>query len=239
MLLGVAALLRVQGFFFFPTETYAVYGSLLVGLVAAGLILSGPILLSRARSAFLIRLQEERFSRVSQAIEELNPTDLKTIINLNREQMDQYHALTMAQAADAYKRAQFAMLLGFLILVLGALATFGRLTNGSAETYTAGALTSLGTLLSGFVARTFLTTYRDSLSQLNFFFEQPLVSSYLLTAERLSSQVSAGKKDDALVRIIDRILTATISRSAHPQNRKPETGGGKDDAPPDPSETTP
>jgi hypothetical protein len=63
-------------------------------------------------------------------------------------------------------------------------------SNGASQAVIGG-LSGVGSALSGYIAATFLQARRESLSQLNHYFRQPLATSYLLTAERLADKVSA------------------------------------------------
>jgi len=67
---------------------------------------------------------------------------------------------------------------------VGATDTTARIVTGS--------LTGVGGVLSGYITKTFLNDRRTALSQLNHYFQQPLTTGYLLTAERLASKAEGG-----------------------------------------------
>jgi hypothetical protein len=189
--------------------------SLIAKLIGGGLLLSGLVVSILAfvrknmvEADFRWRQLQEARRNVDLAAQRLDPTKLKSIIEFNKQQTDQYHALTKAQAADSYKRAQFAMFLGFLVLVFG--VVFSLASDEAIAKVTTASLTGLGALLSGFLGKTFLDTYRSALDQLNYYFQQPLVTSYLISAERLAGSLRGSQKDVAVNRIIDRILNLDV-----------------------------
>ena len=74
-------------------------------------------------------------------------------------------------------------------------------------------MTAIGSVVAGFISNTYLRVYERTLVQLNFYFQQPLVTSYVLTAERLADKMTGSQRDDAQKQIIDRVL-ATIGPMA-------------------------
>ena len=133
-------------------------------------------------------LQAAQRERVNAAIEQLqNSMELADLFRLNQRQIDAYHDLTKAQAAHSYRNSQLAMGIGFLVLLAGSIVAIT--TRDDTAKVVVGALASLGAAISGYVGATFMRAHNESLAQLNFYFRQPLVNSYLLTAERLAAKV--------------------------------------------------
>ncbi len=129
----------------------------------------------------------------------------------NQLLIDKYHELTTQQAATSYRNSQFAMAVGLILLVVGAVFAV-RSTSGSAQ-LVVGVLTGLGATLSAYLGKTFIHTYERALLQMNYYFGQPLVTSYILEAERLSGKLSKDKRDDALSAIISETLLGASNAS--------------------------
>jgi hypothetical protein len=75
---------------------------------------------------------------------------------------------------------------------------------------TTAALTAIGGAIAGYIGRTFLKTYERALDQLNFYFEQPLITSYVLTVERIAGNMTDARKDDVYDKIIQRVMAALV-----------------------------
>lgn len=122
----------------------------------------------------------------------------------------QYHDMVKRQANSAHRSTQVAMFTCLVVLVAGAAVAIRSSTISTQVVV--GGLAALGGTLSAYLSATFMATYNKTLAQLNFFFGQPLVNSYLLTAERLSHTLSDSQRDRVLVRVVDRLLSnATIT----------------------------
>jgi hypothetical protein len=99
------------------------------------------------------------------------------------------------------------MIIAFLILVVGAVVTIR--TPDSTSKIVVGALASLGSVLSGYIGQTFLRAQAQAMRQLNFYFRQPLVASYLLSAERIAIKLDdANSTKKALLDVIKNVLLA-------------------------------
>jgi hypothetical protein len=178
-----------------------------IALAVAGLVAGaiGFLRRSAARADFFERQERAAKVDVDQAIEQLgDETDLRGLLRLNRSQMAAYEALTRRQAASSYRLSHVALAVG-LILIAGGAAAALFADGGATKAATAGLAAIAGTM-SGFIARTYLRIYERTLLQLNYYFEQPLVSSYVLTAERLVAKMSETRRDEALDRIVHRLL---------------------------------
>ncbi len=170
--------------------TYRLHAVPLAGAAALGalggfLVLYSWIHYASVKNDFL---DDYRRERIYEAIDGIEPPDVRQLIILNQRRMDQYHQMTLAQAADAWRSSQLAMTAGLVVLVAGITVALADST-GTASTVVIGALTGIGSALSGYVAGTFLRARRQSLRQLNFYFHQPLATSYLLTAERITEKI--------------------------------------------------
>jgi hypothetical protein len=165
-----------------------------------------------------IRYQEteEAKSReaVGSAIEELKyDVSFPSLLKVNQTQMDQYHDITKHQAENAYRNSQIAMGAGLVILI--AAAASAVLVQNSTSKIIVAAVGAIGTAFSAYIGATFLTAYHSALAQLNFYFRQPLVNSYLLSAERLAGDMSSQRQDDVRAKIIDSMLQGAIDDIRH------------------------
>lgn len=187
------------------TRTLPVAGGIALALLGFGLLLWANVLRSQARASFYERQEKAAKEGVDSALEQLgDETDLRGLLRLNRRQMEAYEALTRRQAASSYRLSHVALAVGFGVVIAGAI---GALSAHEATGKVAAAgLGAIGATISGFIARTYLRIYERTLVQLNHYFEQPLVSSYVLTAERLVDKMSPERRDDALARVIDELL---------------------------------
>lgn len=207
------------------------YGPAGVGLVAAGVMLSVLASAARplARGVYMQRLREHdaRVEAEKASEDVANAADLVGLIRANSRQMKAYDVLARGQARSSYRMAQIAMTLGMLVLVGGAVATIA--VPDMTARITVATLSGLGGAFSTFISRTFLKTYRMALTQLNYYFEQPLVTSYILASERVVENVSETKRDDLFSSIVTQILTALVrSREAAGVPMQPfgPAGGG-------------
>ncbi|MDQ3678390.1 MAG: hypothetical protein M3401_16595 [Actinomycetota bacterium] len=194
-----------------PATRYLVAG--FPGTVGLFCYVQALTTLSAARARFQ-QQQEHRASQgVRAALDDLEEsTALPALLRLNRKQIEEYHVLTKGQASSAYVASQIAMSAGLLVLLIGSAVAVAL--NDPASKATAAGLTAIGSLLAGYIGRTFIRTYERTLVQLNHFFEQPLLNSYLLTAERLVGAVSQENRDEMYSRLIERSLDALADHAS-------------------------
>jgi TRADD-N domain-containing protein len=154
-------------------------------------------------------VEKEARDAVAESADELDDAkDLVALIKANRKQMSAYDVLVQAQAKTAFRNAQFAMGAGLLVLLFGAIVALST-ADVQAKIVTA-TLTAIGGTLAGFIAKTFLDTYRRSIQQLNFYFQQPLITSYLLAAQRLVNELSGTQRETSLTELIKRVAVTLI-----------------------------
>jgi hypothetical protein len=199
--------------------------------IAAGVCaLVAWVVRSKARATFSRRAEDERFESLrrrsaalaQQASDGNDPEELTKLITVNRQQMEGYQALTRGQAKTSYRWSQAALGVGLLALIGGVLVTLS--TSGVANKTAVAGLTAIAGALSSYVARTYLRIYERTLQQLNFYFRQPLVTSYILTAERVANKIKQkDRHDDMIAAIIDESLKAAAG--------PPSSAGDSADAP--------
>lgn len=166
--------------------------------------------MSSARAEFEERQRDDAQANVDAAAEDvLREDSLLALLRLNREQMKQYHLVSLQQASGAYRMSQAAMSAGLAVLVVGGGLAVTVLRE-SVDKITIAVLTGLGSAISAYIGNTYLQTYKKTLAQLNFYFRQPLVSSYYLHAERMVKDLAKDERDPVTVDLIRNIMTITI-----------------------------
>ncbi|MGW1615575.1 TRADD-N-associated membrane domain-containing protein [Streptomyces sp. NPDC002285] len=137
-------------------------------------------------------------------------TPLATLLELDQSQIDEYHRIATDQPDRSFRSSQRAMALGLLVIV-GCFAAGLYFANGQTKAFVA-AIAGVAAALSAFLNRTYLQMYGQTLSQLNRYFEQPVLTGYYLTAERLAQNLGADPESEMRRRIIDQILEAASAR---------------------------
>ncbi|MER5228242.1 TRADD-N-associated membrane domain-containing protein [Streptomyces flaveus] len=134
-------------------------------------------------------------------------TPLATLLELNQSQIDEYHRIATDQADRSFRSSQRAMALGLLVIV-GCFAAGLYFANGQTKVFVA-AIAGVAAALSAFLNRTYLQMYGQTLSQLNRYFEQPVLTGYYLTAERLAQNLGEDPESEMRRRITDQVLEAS------------------------------
>lgn len=106
-----------------------------------------------------------------------------------------YHVTAVGQAEKAFRNAQYAMAAGFVLLGVFVYAAFHA--KSAAGTATAGALGAVAAALSGYIARTFIKSQEMTSAALHRYFEEPLVLSRYLAAERLVRDAGLSEEHQA------------------------------------------
>ncbi|MER5916513.1 hypothetical protein ABT124_40540 [Streptomyces sp. NPDC001982] len=214
------------------------FGTALLGMVGVVLLaITGfaiPWLLTGRK---YMKNQNERFEEALKAqkayerevLEKLRKTtELATLMELNQGQIATYHRIVTEQADKAFKSSRMAMNIGLLLLVCAAIA--GALVPLEQIRWFIGSLAAFSTLLSGYLTKTYLAMYKESIGQLNRYFDQPVLNSYYLTAERLSSGMSAAPAEEVRQQIIKEVLSTSsrmgqksIQSAGSPEGRKSGT----------------
>jgi hypothetical protein len=181
-------------------------------VIGMALLFYGAYQYQNARAAFYELAEKQARGRFVEALDQISDVnDLVGFMRANRKQMDAYDAIARRQAATSYKASHVAMGLGLFILSVGiGVAIFS--TEDSTK-YAAAFLTAVGAVIGGYVSRTYITVQKHAMLQMNYYFQQPLVQSYLLTAERLAHQLDEPNRTQALsgviARIVDKLLLAS------------------------------
>jgi hypothetical protein len=191
-------------FGFTPRQRFLVV--LGIGAGAFIVLAAGGIHFASARVRF-----EQRLAAVAadQALEQLSDAmQLPELLRINRKQMRAYDALARGQASSSYRIAQIAITVGLAVLVGGSIVAIAA--QNQTTKITTAALAAIGGAIGGYIGRTFLRTYERALQQLNFYFEQPQITSYILTVERLTEHVATERRDDVYTKTIDQIMATLV-----------------------------
>ncbi|MER5504817.1 hypothetical protein ABT052_05735 [Streptomyces sp. NPDC002766] len=187
------------------------------GLLFTALCVAVPWFITRRKymqnqnTHFAARLKAEQ-ERHQQALEQLKQaSELSTLMVVNQDQIKTYHDIVTEQADKSFKSSRLAMGVGMILLVAAAVA--GAWVPFEQVRWFIGAIATLSTLLSGYLNRTYLALYKESIGQLNRYFDQPVLNGYHLTAERLACQLSESQQDEVRKQIITEILASGPHRT--------------------------
>lgn len=141
------------------------------------------------------RHQEDRISRSLDDIKK-DPSDFGALLEFNRGLIEKYHLGTRRRAMSSFWAGLLAMAVGLGVLIYGAIAVF----QGSEATelntnqrVVAATFAAVAGAVASYVARTFMLAHSRALDDLSAYFRQPLVTSYLLAAERIAADLSKGR----------------------------------------------
>jgi hypothetical protein len=161
-------------------------------------------------AAFQRTLEEKKLAQLKTV------TPLATLLELNQDQIDQYHRIATEQADRSFRSSQRAMAIGLAVIV-ACLAAGIYLRSSEAKIFV-GAVAAVGAALSGFLNRTYIHMYGQTLGQLNRYFDQPVLTGYYLTAERLAQELPDNPEGEMRRMIIQQVLQS----SAHLNGQRPE-----------------
>jgi hypothetical protein len=132
-------------------------------------------------------------------------------MEMNQRSLEQYQKLTQRQTKTSYRSAQVSIFLGFLILLGG--AGYATSTGDTTAQVIVGSLAAIGSSISGYIGATSIRMYQRAQAQMNFYYAQPLVQSYILQAVHLTKQLDDNnRKDSAVEKIIGQTLqVATVA----------------------------
>lgn len=162
-----------------------------------------------ALGAYQDRLDRERSERLRKERDAASPeaeAELTRLLSANRALLDDYQGPVRARARTSYTFGQMAIFVGLIVLLVGVVVTLVA-NEPSARIGVAG-LSAVGATLSGYIAHTFLRVYERAQDQLNFYFREPLVTSYLLAAERLAEKLEGERRADAYAAMVGEIVRA-------------------------------
>lgn len=147
-----------------------------------------------------------------------DPDDLIGLIKANASQMESYDAMARTQATQSHLASLIAMFIGLALVAAGVMvAVFAPDT---VSKITGSSLSAVGAVVGGYISRTFLLNGRQASENAVYYFQQPLVTSYLLTAERLLAQLPDSERHQALSATINTVLRQ-VSALSHGSENSP------------------
>jgi hypothetical protein len=182
------------------------------------------------RKARRVLRQREEAARekAKQASDELSDASkLTEMLKANRKQMEAYDELARVQARESFRNSQIAIAVGLFVLVSGAFVAL--LVDTTASKVTTATLTALGGLLSGYISKTFLRVYERAQQQLTFFFQQPLINSYILAADRLIERMD-NDRDKEFSRVVGHVMEVLVQLPKSWDDWTAEDGRGRNRA---------
>ncbi|MCX5597636.1 hypothetical protein OOK29_05730 [Streptomyces phaeochromogenes] len=161
-----------------------------------------------------------------EALEKLKKTtELATLMELNQGQITRYHNIVTEQADKSFKSSRTAMGVGLFLLVVAAVG--GAYVPVEEIRWFIGALAAFSTVLTGYLTRTYLAMYKESIGQLNRYFDQPVLNSYYLTAERLIAGLDATHAHEVRCQIINEVLATSSRMGSRPAPTLPKPTAAK------------
>lgn len=189
---------------FIPPNVSATIGAI-SATIAFGLVTVAFVRMNNARASFHEDAEARAQGAADKAIDEVTgPDDLLGLMRANKKQMEAYDTLARSQASSAHFASMIAGALGLMTIIAGVLVIV--FTADTSTKYAAALVTAAGTATSGYVAKTFIRVQDGTMQQMRFYFQQPLVQSYLLSAERLVSQLPEDRKAEQFERVIGALI---------------------------------
>ncbi|MDX2393435.1 hypothetical protein NJL88_25885 [Streptomyces sp. DK15] len=175
--------------------------------------------MANQNKGFTAKLQaQEEYHQ--QALEKLRKTtELATLMELNQGQIGEYHRIVTDQADKAFRSSRTAMGVGLFLLVCAAVG--GVYVPLEEIRWFIAALAAFSTMLAGYLSKTYMILYRESISQLNRYFDQPVLNSYYLTAERLTQSLDREHVVEIRRQIISEVLATSSRLGAKGTNAAP------------------
>ncbi|GGK32619.1 TRADD-N-associated membrane domain-containing protein [Nocardia camponoti] len=130
---------------------------------------------------------------LNQAVENVSsPNDLLKLMEVNRRQMEAYDIQARSQGRTSHWSSLLAMTAGLGIVAVG--MWIAVTADETATKYAAAIIAAVGTGTGGYIAKTFIQVNTTAQQHVRFYFEQPLVQSYLLTAERVIERLPESER---------------------------------------------
>lgn len=111
---------------------------------------------------------------------------------LSEERLRVYHEIATRQAKSSFRNAQWAIVAGFVVIIVGSCAVF--LAKDATTAIVVGALGAIGAALSAYIGRTFLRLQETAADHLRSYFDQPREQFRYLAVERLLRHLESDEK---------------------------------------------
>ena len=149
------------------------------------------------------------------ALRGMGDCTLRGLAWTNFIQLRTFTNIAQKQARLSYYASLAAAAISLLTLASGAAVAIGL--SAATAKVTVGALAVVGSVLSGFLVKTFLKSYRMASRQMSYYYGQPLVHCYLLHAQWLASEAHEHSGDKAELDLWQEVVYAAINASASAQ----------------------
>jgi hypothetical protein len=196
--------------------------------LAPAALVAGPFFLISAAAVQLGLTRERRLQKTEDeeckkecrdlywALNDIEDRTLKGIAWVNYEQLRSFIRIAQRQARVSFYASLVAAAAALLVLTsIAAVAISLPTTTGKV---TAGLLAAAGSALSGFLAKTFLTSYQLASRQMSYYYGQPLVHCYLLLADWLAKEgrEEFGKEEGR--HLLREVINASVKAAADAQH---------------------
>jgi hypothetical protein len=118
---------------------------------------------------------------------------LASLFDVYSKQIDKYQAQTQSRATWSFLCAVVSMIAGIVFLICSGWAIMhlgdkdpGGTSAIQQHVLPGSIISVIGGAMTAFITKTFLDIHRTSLVQLNHYFKQPVLSSHMLSAQRLA-----------------------------------------------------
>jgi len=152
------------------------------------------------------------------ALNGIEDRTLKGLAWVNFKQLRAFTGIAQRQARMSYYASLAAAAISLLVLTTGAAVAIGLPV--TTAKVTAGALAAAGTVLSGFLVKTFLKAYQMASRQMSYYYGQPLVHCYLLHAEWLASEARQQFGDKEGLSLLQEVIDASIKAGTPIENAR-------------------
>ncbi|MFJ2665705.1 hypothetical protein ACIO14_15260 [Nocardia fluminea] len=183
-------------------------------LVISVLLVSiATLKITRRRNLLTEKMAQEALRRSVAGV--AGPADLVGLMRVNRSQMAAYEAQARSQGRTSHTSSIIAMTVG--LAIIGAGLWIAVHASDASTKYSAAILAAVGTATGGYIARTFITVNTVAQEHVRFYFEQPLVQSYLLSAERIVERMpEADRKRQYELIVATALEQASVIRQTRP-----------------------
>lgn len=130
-------------------------------------------------------------------VKDNDENDALNLMLVNMEEIKAYYTLSKTQAKDSFRLSVWMCILGFILLVAAVILPF--LTSGK---YEVSIITAIGGAIVEIIAGTSLFIYKNSLSQLNHYYESLHDNERFLSTVNLVRKLSPEKQDEMYIEII-------------------------------------
>ena len=134
------------------------------------------------------------------------------LFKLYSSQIEQYQQETRFRAFWSFLFGIVSMMAGLGFVLWGG----ATMINGNEATQLAAgaSISAIGGAVGGYIAKTFLNVHRLSISQLNRYFQQPVINDHILMAQRLADDVGDGDTRKQAYKNIITSISQLIASSA-------------------------